>query len=749
MSKNFIRFLFTLLITIILVVIFLTYYGIETNRFDNLIIKKTNAVNKNVKLDFNKTRIYLNPKELNLVVKLKNPKIVIKKNKIDLSKLNLFLSLKSLYSSDSLLNKVVIAFKENDIQDITKITNIFLPKIINNQLNKIFAKGILEGEFYIPFQTNGDLAKDYGFQGKILNASINLMNGFVINNLTAEVNYRDSDKNGGLNFFIKEGSLLDIKLNDSTINLKRKDKKIKAQSIINTKGKINFLTINKLTNLIKSDISNFKDINGNIDIQTNIDFDLSNKFKLENLLYSSEGNLTNFVIKTNESNHIKKYLPKYDSKLIFKDTKIKFFKFQSKQTLDLNGLVKINEEFDEFQIKQVYLYNKKTFNVDGKFSLNSSKINIPNINYIKDIGENADLNFNLNFILNKYFNIENIQFLSDKTKISLSNVKLNKIFQINDISELEVKTFLKDIKNNDFVIKKSKDVNFFGDVFDAEPILKTLFNENNKNIFSKSFSSKLKVNLKKVLTGTEDSISDFAMVASINEGTYDKLILKGNFSKNEIIEMSIYKINENEKTLHIVSDRAKPFIKNFKFIKGFEGGKIQYESIIGKEISNSNLVITDFKVSEVPSLAKLLTLASFRGIADTLSGEGIRFESFEMKSNSKGNLLNIEEALAVGPAISILIDGYIDKGNIVSLRGTLVPATKLNSIIASIPVVGGILVGKKTGEGVVGVSFKMKGPPKNIKTTVNPIKTLTPRFIVRALEHIKKRGKDKKNSKAK
>jgi len=329
MSKNFIRFLFTLLITIILVVIFLTYYGIETNRFDNLIIKKTNAVNKNVKLDFNKTRIYLNPKELNLVVKLKNPKIVIKKNKIDLSKLNLFLSLKSLYSSDSLLNKVVIAFKENDIQDITKITNIFLPKIINNQLNKIFAKGILEGEFYIPFQTNGDLAKDYGFQGKILNASINLMNGFVINNLTAEVNYRDSDKNGGLNFFIKEGSLLDIKLNDSTINLKRKDKKIKAQSIINTKGKINFLTINKLTNLIKSDISNFKDINGNIDIQTNIDFDLSNKFKLENLLYSSEGNLTNFVIKTNESNHIKKYLPKYDSKLIFKDTKIKFFKFHN------------------------------------------------------------------------------------------------------------------------------------------------------------------------------------------------------------------------------------------------------------------------------------------------------------------------------------------------------------------------------------------------------------------------------------
>jgi len=36
----------------------------------------------------------------------------------------------------------------------------------------------------------------------------------------------------------------------------------------------------------------------------------------------------------------------------------------------------------------------------------------------------------------------------------------------------------------------------------------------------------------------------------------------------------------------------------------------------------------------------------------------------------------------------------------------------------------------------------MKGPPKDIKTTVNPIKTLTPRFIVRALEKMKKKKKE-------
>ena len=67
----------------------------------------------------------------------------------------------------------------------------------------------------------------------------------------------------------------------------------------------------------------------------------------------------------------------------------------------------------------------------------------------------------------------------------------------------------------------------------------------------------------------------------------------------------------------------------------------------------------------------------------------------------------------------------------------MVPATTINRTISSIPLIGDILVGKKVGEGVFGVSFKIKGPPNKLKTTVNPVKTLTPRFITRTLEKIK------------
>ena len=179
-------------------------------------------------------------------------------------------------------------------------------------------------------------------------------------------------------------------------------------------------------------------------------------------------------------------------------------------------------------------------------------------------------------------------------------------------------------------------------------------------------------------------------------------------------------------------------MKKYKFIKGFNDGKLDFYSSKKGKNSIGTIKIYDFKLKELPFLTKVLTLASLQGIADLLSGEGIRFNEFEMNFKNQGDLMTIDEIYAIGPAISILMSGYVEDDKLISLRGTLVPATTINKTISSIPVLGKILVGDKTGEGVFGVSFKIKGPPKKLETTVNPIKTLTPRFITRTIEKIKK-----------
>ena len=132
-------------------------------------------------------------------------------------------------------------------------------------------------------------------------------------------------------------------------------------------------------------------------------------------------------------------------------------------------------------------------------------------------------------------------------------------------------------------------------------------------------------------------------------------------------------------------------------------------------------------------------MADLGGVADLLSGEGMSFDILEISLNENKDVTKIEEILALGSSISVIMDGYTEKKTgLISLSGTLVPAKTLNSLVSKIPVVGNILVGDKVGEGVFGVSFKMKGLPGDVKTTVNPVKTLTPRFITRALEKMKK-----------
>ena len=742
MIKTFLRFLFLIIIVIFLSIIYLSYFGLETDKFDDLIKNKADKVNQNVKLEFQKTKIHLSLTELNLAVKLQNPKIYVKNNKINLSKLDLFLSLKSYFSSDFLLKRAEVAFIDNDIKDLAKVTNIFLPKYINKKFRKMFETGRLEGEFIIPFQPDGNIANDYGFSGKVSNATINFTKQFSLQNLTTLIKHK---KKGNKNFFnieIERGNIFDLELANSKINIERKKGESKIQSSISTNGNFNFSQIKKLSSLFALNIKHLKDIKGAANLKTNINFNLNKKFKIKNLTYLIEGNIENLDMDVEEKKFIQKYLPDYSSKVIFKDTSIKLMNSKSDRKVEFNGFIKVKDSFDNFEVKEVYNYDKKKSNINGVLDLTNSKVNVSNLNFTKEKGKKSEIIFDINYVLNKHYIIKSLNFLADKTEVYLSDVKLNSNFEIKDFKKLKIKTFKNKTKNNDFIVEKLKKIIVIGDVFDAQPLIQSLFKKDDKKTFSKNFNSEIKINLKKTLTGTDDDVSNFVMIANINKGSFDKLSLKGDFSEDEIVEMSIYQIDKDKKTLQLFSDRAKPFVKNFDFIKGFEGGKLEYESIISNKVANSNLIITDFKVSKVPALAQLLTLASLQGIADTLGGEGIRFESFEMKSNSEGNVLNIEDILAMGPAVSILMEGYVDKGKVVSLRGTLVPATKLNAIISSIPLVGDILVGKKIGEGVVGVSFKMKGPPKDIKTTVNPIKTLTPRFIVRAVEKMKKKKRE-------
>ena len=350
------------------------------------------------------------------------------------------------------------------------------------------------------------------------------------------------------------------------------------------------------------------------------------------------------------------------------------------------------------------------------------------------------MSFTWYFIRENNLKFNDIIFSEGKNSFKIENLNLNKNFKILSFNKISINYLNNNNKKNELFIKKKLNYyNINGSSFDLNKIIYDILISDSEKSFLDYFNLKkdtrLSININKVYLDDKN----FSKNVLIKNNKIYTLKLTSLFDNNRKFNLDVKTLKNSQKVTSFYSDHAEPFVQHYKFIKGFKDGKIDFYSVKKGNLSNSTLNIFDFKVREMPALTKLLSLASLQGIADVMTGEGIRFNVMEMNFKNKNKLMTIDEIYAIGPAISILMSGYIESNKLISLRGTLVPATTLNKVIGSLPLIGNILVGKKTGEGVFGVSFKIKGPPKKLKTSVNPIKTLTPRFITRTLEKAKKK----------
>ena len=304
-----------------------------------------------------------------------------------------------------------------------------------------------------------------------------------------------------------------------------------------------------------------------------------------------------------------------------------------------------------------------------------------------------------------------------------------KDYDLISLKKIDIQTL-----NNNFSIQWKKKILIKGTKFDATYLPKYLSKQNGNNILNK-ISKKIEIDIKTIKTPVSEKIKNLRLIGEIQKGKFVKLSSKGDFGENNFLDISMKTDKENNRRyLEIYSDLSRPLLTEYNFFKGLSGGKLLFTSLIEGKKSNSKLRIEKFKVVNAPGVVKLLSLADLGGLADLAEGEGISFDLLEINMEKNKNFLKLNEILALGPSMSVIMEGYQDEAGITSLKGTLVPAKTLNTIISKIPVIGNIVIPKEVGEGLFGISFKMKGPKGEIKTSINPIRTLTPRFIQKIVD---------------
>ena len=707
-------------ISLITLTVILSTVGIETNKFNKLITEKISQT-KNINLKLETIKFKINLKELSLFLETKNPDIMYMDLLVPITSIKAYVDILSFFKSDPIIKKISLVTQELNITQISKLSSMIKPSTFKSLLNNKIKEGKLIAEIEIFLNEEGYI-KDFITKGTVKNLKAELLSDLTL-------------KETDLNFFADKKDILikniygfveDVKISNGDLKLNL-DNGIKLNSNFNSKINFNEQITKKYSKFFK-DYKFVKDLKTlKADLNNNIFLEFDNTYKVKGYNYDIIGVLEKSMFEL--SNPIKNnFVTEEITNIYLSDLKIRTtFK---PQNIKISGDGKYS--FNNLNFLNISLENNLNndilnFKLDFDYK-NSLELEL--INYKKS--ENSVANFFLDLERKKNnFSINKLNFKEENNSIKIKGLSFNKN-NLLSFKKIEVTT-----ANNDFVIEKGKKILIKGNKFDGTNLAKLFSKRSKENRFQK-IDSDIEIDFKNINVPMSEKLQNFKLIGEIKKGQLVKISSKGDYGGNNFLDISMKKNkNSEEKYLEIYSDLARPLLTEYSFFKGLSGGKLIFTSIIDDTNSKSKLRIENFKVINAPGVIKLLSLADLGGLADLAEGEGLSFDILEIDMEKNKELIKLNEILALGPSISVLMEGYQTESGLTSLRGTLVPAKTLNKMISKIPVIGNIVIPKEVGEGLFGISFKIKGPKEDIKTTINPIRTLTPRFIQKIIERNK------------
>ena len=723
--KKFLYLIFlTFLFLITFTIIYLSTVGIETSKFNNLIIKEIKKKDPSFEVKLEKIKIKLDLGKIQLFLSTKNPSIQYQDVKIPITEIRIYTKINKILNKEIEVNQIIFSVQKFKTQGLQKIITRIKPSNFKTYLlNNINGGEIEKASFDLIVDKNFKLI-DYKANGAISKVNLKISNNLLIEEI-------------GFNFIVDKNLALinsinasykDIILTNGSIDLQRK-KNFEIKGKFESKFNLKEAQLNQLFTKIEFFKENKIQIQGSLLHEFNLK--INDSFKIIDYEYKSIGNIlpSQIILKKIFKNN---FILEPIKKILFEKSILEInLNKKKKNLLTVEGLYSTDgSNYKKFKIKNNLDKTNSNYFIDINLNQN---ILIDVINFQTNSKKLNNLKLEFNIKNNKYI-FKSINFKENKNSITIKGLVLDSKNEIQKLSSIKVQTFINNEENNNFTINVDKKISISGKRFDSTKLLRLLSLEKKSNPL-KNFNNEIEIQIKNLITKSQIPLSNFNLLGSLQKGKFNKISAKSEFTEGKYLDISLKKDPNNKKILEVYSDSPRALLSDYQFFEGIRDGKLLYTSVIDETGSASKLTIENFKVIKAPTFATLLTLADLGGYADLLTGKGVSFNILEVNLKENAKIMEIEEVLALGKSVSLHMEGYVDKKTgLVSLSGTLVPAKMLNSLVSKIPIVGNVLVGDKVGEGIFGVSFKIKGLPGKIKTTVNPIKTLTPRFITRALE---------------
>ncbi|MCW5730706.1 MAG: AsmA-like C-terminal domain-containing protein [Alphaproteobacteria bacterium] len=237
---------------------------------------------------------------------------------------------------------------------------------------------------------------------------------------------------------------------------------------------------------------------------------------------------------------------------------------------------------------------------------------------------------------------------------------------------------------------------------------------------------------------TDDMVLDgVEILAARRDGVWNRIEAGGALGDRQAVTLRLAPA-EGRRHVRLDAGDAGRVVRALGISDSVSGGTLELKAEIRDDKPNApvegRLRLQDFKLVNAPLLAKILNIASFAGIGQLLTGEGIAFVRAEVPFTLEDNVLRLQDGRAWGSAM-----GFTGTGNVnfrqgeMALSGTIVPSYTINSLLGYIPLLGRVFTSRE-GEGLFGAVYQVQGPISEPKVSVNPLSALAPGILRRMFE---------------
>jgi len=439
MKNQIIKFFFIFLAPILLIIIYLSTIGIETDRFNNKIKKKISQVNNNLEIDLKKIKLKLDPLNFKIYTKTDGATLFLSKRSLPLEYVKSEFSIISLLKNKLSISNIEANSKSVLLNDFISFVRLASGKPELFLLEKIVKQGNIILNLSLNLDEDGNIKNDYKINGLVENGNIDLLHKGNLEKINFDFNLKKDD------YIFNQ-----IDFRFKNINFKSEKLKIKKKkNIFLVNGSVNNNQSSLDNSLLKLLNLNFKNLNvKDVEFKSknNFTLEIDNKFKINNIILNSDLDIGQ--LKYERPEIVETYISNTNDLILLEDHKLNLDYKKNNLIVSGEGKIQLDEEIN--QIK--YLINKNNEDLDIKTELLINNINLKKQDFLKNYFPQMSetINFHDQKIKIDYKN-KNLSFSgSGKVKIQKDFDEIDYFFE-KKVNSLNFNTQL-NLKNTIFKI---------------------------------------------------------------------------------------------------------------------------------------------------------------------------------------------------------------------------------------------------------------------------------------------------------